>query len=84
MDYVIDLLIVGAQKAGTSSLLRYLAQHPQICTHQQPEMNYFVDENDYKKSFSAALSRYFPCIHNENTKVIAAKSVGILDSTKYI
>lgn len=83
MNFVIDLLIVGAQKAGTSSLLRYLAQHPQICTHWQPEMNYFVDEKEYKKKFSVALSRYFPC-NNETTKVLVAKSVGILDSAKYI
>ena len=29
-------MIVGAQKSGTSSLLRYLAQHPDIHTHPQP------------------------------------------------
>ena len=36
----IRLMIVGAQKSGTSSLLRYLAQHPDIHTHAQSEMTF--------------------------------------------
>ena len=40
----VQLMIVGAQKAGTSSLLRYLAQHPDIHAHAQPEMTFFLQD----------------------------------------
>jgi hypothetical protein len=36
-----DLLIIGAPKAGTSSLFTYLAQHPDICPSSKKETNYF-------------------------------------------
>lgn len=74
----LDLLIAGAQKAGTSSFLRYLAQHPEICTHQQSEMNYFVNELEFSNGLSTAMHRYFP--YANANKVLVAKSVGILDS----
>ena len=31
----IDLFIIGAQKAGTTSLKNYLAEHPEIVSHPQ-------------------------------------------------
>jgi hypothetical protein len=34
-------LIIGAQKAGTSSLFRYLAQHPNIQLPQKKELHFF-------------------------------------------
>lgn len=80
---VIDLFIIGVQKAGTSSFLHYLTQHPQICSHQQPEMNFFVDEVEFEKGYSAVLQRYFPC-STKGAKILAAKSVGIIDSPKFI
>ena len=36
-----DFLIVGAAKAGTTSLFRYLGQHPQVFTPVVKEPNYF-------------------------------------------
>jgi hypothetical protein len=36
-----DFLIIGAQKSGTSSLYRYLAQHPQIRASDPKEVHYF-------------------------------------------
>lgn len=36
-----DFLIVGAQKSGTSSLYRYLAQHPQVRESVLKEVHYF-------------------------------------------
>ena len=36
-----DFLIIGAQKAGTSSLFSYLAQHPKIMPSSKKEVHYF-------------------------------------------
>lgn len=79
----ITLSIIGTQKAGTSSFLRYIVQHPQICSHRQPEMNYFVNNKEFRNGYPKAFKRYFQCAKN-NSNVLVAKSVGILDSTKLI
>ena len=39
----IDIMIVGAQKAGTTSLLRYLGEHPECVAHPQKEFAYFLE-----------------------------------------
>lgn len=36
-----DFVIIGAQKSGTSSLYRYLAQHPQVRESSVKEVHYF-------------------------------------------
>jgi hypothetical protein len=36
-----DFIIVGAQKAGTTSLYRYLVSHPEIFGPRKKEINYF-------------------------------------------
>ena len=36
-----DFLVIGAQKAGTTSLFHYLAQHPQISPSRTKEPQYF-------------------------------------------
>jgi hypothetical protein len=41
-----DFLIIGAQKAGTSSLYAYLVQHPQILSAARKEVHYFSTEYD--------------------------------------
>lgn len=79
----ITLSIIGAQKAGTSSFLRYLVQHPQICSHRQPEINFFVNNEEFRKGYPKAFKRYFHRV-NENSNVLVAKSVGILDSPNSI
>jgi len=58
---LIRIMIVGAAKAGTSSLLHYLAQHPQIYTHThtRPEMTYFTNEEEFQAGYEAAYRKYF-------------------------
>lgn len=41
-----NLLVIGAMKAGTTSLHRYLDQHPQIQMSEWKELNFFVDAAD--------------------------------------
>lgn len=36
-----DFLVIGAQKSGTSSLFRYLDQHPQVRGSEPKEVHYF-------------------------------------------
>jgi hypothetical protein len=45
----VDLLIIGAQKAGTTSLFRYMNQHPEIVFSRVKEVTYFVDDDMYAK-----------------------------------
>lgn len=56
----IRLLIAGAPKAGSTSLLQYLSQHPIIVTHRQPEMSYFVIDHEFDAGYDAAVAKYFP------------------------
>ena len=43
-----DFLIVGAQKAGTTSLYAYLCEHPQVLGARAKEVHYF--DHQYQKS----------------------------------
>lgn len=76
----IQLMIVGAQKSGTSSLLRYLAQHPDIWTHPQPEMTYFLQNHEYKRGYDSAYAKYFSKCPDD--KYIIAKNVMVMCSSE--
>lgn len=41
-----NIIIIGAQKAGTTSLFRYLEQHPQIIGSQPKEVHFFDNNFD--------------------------------------
>ena len=78
MKKSIQLMIVGTQKSGTSSLLRYLAQHPDIHTHTQPEMTFFLQDHEYKRGYDSAYAKYFAQC-SEDSKLIA-KNVMVMHS----
>jgi hypothetical protein len=46
-DMLPNFLIIGAQKAGTSSLYRYLRDHPQIFMSDLKEPDFFVEERNW-------------------------------------
>ena len=71
-------MIVGSQKSGTSSLLRYLAQHPEIYTHPQPEMTFFLQDHDYTRGYESAFAKYFSKCPQE--KQLIAKNVMVMFS----
>lgn len=73
----VDAMIAGAQKAGTSSLHRYLGQHPAIVTHSQREMTYFVVDREHGESCSTVYDRYFPRRPGASD-VVLAKSAGVM------
>lgn len=43
-----DFIIIGAQRAGTTSLYAYIAQHPQVLNSSKKEVHYF--DINYQKS----------------------------------
>jgi hypothetical protein len=75
----IDLMIVGAQKAGTTSLNNYLCEHPEILGHAslQKEFAYFWDDSIFEKGFEAEFDKAFIKNRTTNTAKIVAKNVGI-------
>lgn len=44
-----SFLIIGAQKAATSSLYSYLIQHPSVVPPKQKEVNFFNIDSNYKQ-----------------------------------
>lgn len=56
-----DFLVIGAMRSGTSSLFKYLTQHPEIAPSLRKEVEYFTRHHDrgelwYRQHF--ALSRH--------------------------
>ena len=65
-----DFIIIGAQKAGTSSLFFYLSQHPQLVPPCKKEVHFFdgglnPDIDDFKKG-EAWYRAHFPLQKNMN------------------
>jgi Sulfotransferase domain len=44
-----NLLVIGAMKAGTTSLSRYLSQHPQVFMSRPKELNFFTIEHNWQR-----------------------------------
>jgi hypothetical protein len=44
-----NLIIIGAQKCGTSALHHYLGLHPQIFMSAEKELNFFVEGKNWEK-----------------------------------
>jgi hypothetical protein len=53
-----DIVVVGASKAGTTSMLAYLGVHPEIAVSTEKEMRFFQDP-DYR-SWLGIYQSYFP------------------------
>ena len=47
-----DSLIIGAMKAGTSSLFHYLASHPQVVPSSIKETDFFFSDRNYERGVS--------------------------------
>ena len=47
-----NFLIIGAQKAGTSSLYRYLQGHPQVFVPDLKEPDFFVEERNWSRGIA--------------------------------
>lgn len=79
MDKKVNLLIIGAQKAGTTSLYEYLKQSPDIYFSEVKEINYFRKDHLYNKG----IKYYHSFFKNYNMeKIIASADVHLLSCTK--
>src|SRR5947207_6748656 len=76
-DRKIDLMIVGAQKSGTTSLKNYLGQHPQIATHLQTEFSFFIHEKEWSQGLNSVFKKKFSDAQQDRSKKIIAKSAGM-------
>jgi len=56
---VLDFIIIGAQKSGTTSLFRYLETHPQIYMPPEKEIPYFSDPARLAKGWDWYLDEFF-------------------------
>ena len=72
----VDFFIVGAPKAGTTSLYHYLAEHPQIEMSSQKEPDYFSDTAIqeqgmyYRKNRIDTEEKYYSLFNVESKNVI--------------
>lgn len=73
-------MIIGSQKTGTSSLLRYLSQHPDIYAHPQPEMTFFLQDHEYERGYDWAYNKYFSKCKND--QLLIAKNVMVMGSNE--
>jgi len=52
-------MIIGAAKAGTTSLHHYLSQHPQIYLPKEKELQFFTDDTLYQRGTDYYIASYF-------------------------
>ena len=56
---VLDFIVIGAQKAGTTSLYEYMRQHPEISVPAAKEAFYFNDDERIARGWDVYLDRHF-------------------------
>lgn len=57
---LVDFMIIGAQKSGTTSIAAQLAAHPQICFSSEKEPGYFHKMEDWRADLADYHSLYHP------------------------
>ena len=62
-------LIIGAMKAGTSSLYYYLRQHPQVFMPATKELNFFVEEMAWSRGVEWYESMFSPAADKDAVAV---------------
>lgn len=56
---MIDFLVIGAQRSGTTSLRAYLEGHPELALSHSKEAPFFSDEDAYRQGLAAFERREF-------------------------
>ncbi|MEI6816656.1 MAG: sulfotransferase [Bacteroidota bacterium] len=79
MKEKVNLLIIGTQKAGTTSLFYYLNQHPDVYFSEVKEVNYFAKDVYFNKGVRYYHS-FFPKWKGQ--RVIASSYVHMLPNPK--
>src|SRR5690242_16005313 len=55
----LDFIVIGAQKAGTTSLFEYMRTHPQLYLPPGKEEQFFTAENVFKEGWKRYMDRVF-------------------------
>jgi hypothetical protein len=55
----LDFIVIGAQKAGTTSLFEYLRHHPEVCLPANKESPYFSHDAKYAQGWDSYLKKTF-------------------------
>ena len=53
-----NLIVIGAQKCGTTSLHNYLDLHPEIQMSRRKETNFFLQEHDWSRGIDPGETRF--------------------------
>jgi hypothetical protein len=66
-----DFFVIGVQKGGTTSLYKYLIQHPCVLPTNEKEIHFFSDKYHkgyswYSTQFPSLLKKYSCTIHNRH------------------
>ncbi len=75
----IGLMIVGAPKAGTTTLKSWLGQHPALVTHAAREFIFFADDQAYGQGYARAFRAQFGAAAAAGATPVA-KSVAMMYS----
>jgi hypothetical protein len=59
MKQTIDFIVIGAQKAGTTSLFEYLRRHPQLSLPEGKELPFFNDEQARARGWESYVNKAF-------------------------
>ncbi len=73
----IKLAIVGAEKAGTTSLFRQLSQATAFVAHQQREIGFFISGFEFDKGEKYLFDKYYP---ESEGKFLLAKDVRLMNN----
>lgn len=71
----VDLLIIGAGRSGTTTISKYLENHPEVCFSNIKEVHYFSVEELYKRG-----EKYYHSFleHLNNEKVVVSADTYLL------
>ncbi|MEM7034376.1 MAG: tetratricopeptide repeat protein, partial [Chloroflexota bacterium] len=66
---LINFLIMGTQKGGTTALTQFLGAHPQVCLPEAKEVHYFDTDENFRFSPTdyGIYHRFFPHSHHLKT-----------------
>lgn len=56
---ILDFIVIGAQKAGTTSLFEYLRRHPELCLPPGKENPYFSHDQELTRGWDHYLAKTF-------------------------
>jgi hypothetical protein len=75
----ISIAIVGAPKCATTSMLRYLGQHPALHDHPQKECDFFMSSEEFERGWEHAHARYYPKDPGPPVQLVAKRALMLYD-----